>query len=74
MKQECLIIKERIEVNDEDIKKNEDVLIRMFGENGYKNVNIIELKKSLLLIKVKRNIKNCQKGDIIYKFNPWREC
>jgi len=60
-----------IKITKEDIKTKEEYLIKMLGSVN-KPFNKKDIKKTILLKRLKENIKNCKKGDIIYKFDNYK--
>ena len=59
-------------VYEEDYNIFRDLLIKHFGVNNVDKMDKKELMLSILLDKVLKNIINCKKGDVIYKFNPYK--
>ena len=62
----------KIEITEEEIKENKDFLIKEFGKGNLNNMSKRETKRVILLKRLKENIINCKKGDIIYKFNDYK--
>ena len=59
-------------VYDNEIEDFKDLLIKCFGINNYNKMDINDLKLRILKEKVIKNIINCKKGDIIYKFDKYK--
>lgn len=63
----------KTEITKEEIKENEEFLIRMFGINNLKNTSEEDIKREILLQRLKDGIKEVKKGDVVYNFDNYND-
>ena len=63
----------KIDVSKEDITEFQKDILNWFGKTNLKTAKFEDIKKTILYLRLINNIKNCKKGDIIYRFDEYKE-